>query len=158
MVRISSQMTFAPKRVVPIVQVGLLLFMVAQSWSLVFTAYDWSGPLVLALLMTGMSFVVLPILRRRWTWSLELVDEVCLDGDFLILRRSGQEDRIPFSDIVNIVPGARGPPTPVTLKLRRPSLFGSEVMFCAPEAPRSSGLRTLIENLTVKAEVARRQP
>jgi len=49
----------------------------------------------------------------------DLVDEVWEDGETLVVRNSGQEQRIALADIKNV-------------SLRRPTVFGDEVTFCAP--------------------------
>jgi hypothetical protein len=62
----------------------------------------------------------------------DLVDEVWDDGDSLIVRNAGREERIPLTEIRNVSYSVLVNPPRVTLSLRQPTNFGSEVTFCAP--------------------------
>ena len=62
----------------------------------------------------------------------DLVDEVDDDGNGLIVRNGGRSDRIALSDVMNVNYSAYMNPPRVTLTLRKPSVFGDQVTFCAP--------------------------
>jgi hypothetical protein len=58
----------------------------------------------------------------------DLVDEVWDDGNSLIVKNKGVEERIPFSNIININYQSMRPPR-ATLTLRQPSRFGTKIVF-----------------------------
>ena len=60
------------------------------------------------------------------------VDEVCDDGDALVVKNRGQEQRIALADIKNVNYSPFVSPPRVTLSLRRPTVFGDQISFCAP--------------------------
>ena len=59
-----------------------------------------------------------------------VVDEVYDCGDFLLVRKRGEEDNIPLSNVINVNYNAR--PTRITLTLATPGKFGSEISFAPP--------------------------
>jgi len=87
----------------------------------------------------------------------DLVDEVLDAGDALIVRNRGQEDRIALSDITNVNYTPLVSPPRVTLSLRRASVFGAEVTFCAPTrfVPFSSS--PVINELIQRIDAARQR-
>jgi hypothetical protein len=64
---------------------------------------------------------------------LNVADEVADEGDALLVRRAGQQQRIALSDIKNVgfAPGGYWPAN-VTLSVRRPAVFGDGMTFYAP--------------------------
>jgi hypothetical protein len=62
----------------------------------------------------------------------DLVDEVMDEGDSLVVKNRGNSDRIALSDIRNVSYSTLVNPSRVTLSLRKRSVFGDEVTFCAP--------------------------
>jgi hypothetical protein len=60
-----------------------------------------------------------------------LADEVLDAGDALIVRSGGQEERISLSDIKNVGYSRYMNPPQVTLSLRRQTVFGDTIGFCA---------------------------
>ena len=62
----------------------------------------------------------------------DLVDEVVDLGDALLVKNGDREDRIALSDIINVNYSPLISPPRVTLSLRKASLFGKQVSFCAP--------------------------
>jgi len=63
----------------------------------------------------------------------DLVDEVFNEGDAFLVRNKDQEDRISLSDIAAVRFGSFLFPTRVTLSLKRPSIFGTEIVFVLPD-------------------------
>jgi hypothetical protein len=61
-----------------------------------------------------------------------LADEVYDGGDFLVVRRRGEEETVPLSNIVSVMWINRwksiAPPR-ITLRLAHPGKFGSEIVF-----------------------------
>jgi hypothetical protein len=62
----------------------------------------------------------------------DLVDEVLDDGDALIIRNGGTEERVALADIINVSYSQFTNPPRVTLSLRNPGQFGYRVSFCTP--------------------------
>jgi hypothetical protein len=87
----------------------------------------------------------------------DLVDEVWDDGAALVVRDKGREDRIALSNIMNISYSPLINPPRVTLTLRQPSNFGSEITFSAPVRFLPFAKSPLIEDLIRRVDAARRQ-
>jgi hypothetical protein len=62
----------------------------------------------------------------------DLIDEVWDDGDALVVKNDGQDQRVALSDIKNVNYSPLINPPRVTLSLRRPTVFGEQIAFCAP--------------------------
>jgi hypothetical protein len=62
----------------------------------------------------------------------DLADEVYDCGDFLLIRKRGEEDRVPLSRIINVNFAANLKPARITLTLASPGKFGTEVSFIPP--------------------------
>jgi hypothetical protein len=108
-------LTFFYKRVLPILWIGVLLFPLL----LVANRGTWTRVAeISALVQLIGSVAVGGVFYIIWKKCLsDFVDEVFDDGDTLVVRNRGQEDRITLA------------PQPVTLVLREPSLLGSKVTF-----------------------------
>jgi hypothetical protein len=138
--RISSTLTFYYKRVFPVIWFGGLVLI--------------GGIGLYAGLVKNTSgffpfLIVLPImfvLGTRYMKKLvfDLVDEVWDDGDALVVKNGGQEQRIALSDIKNVNYSPMMSPPRVTLSLRHPTVFGDEIAFSAP---------TRVMPLTPSAEI-----
>jgi hypothetical protein len=59
----------------------------------------------------------------------ELVDEIIDGGSFLIIKNKGLEDRVEFSNIMNVSSTQYINPSQVVLRLVKPCRFGSRVTF-----------------------------
>ena len=117
--------------------------------------YKWAFPVMWFVILAAFAMVALtvPVFRPISTRSLflataifmavlgylifrklmfDLVDEVIDEGDSLVVKNRGNSDRIALSDIRNVSYSALINPARVTLSLRKPSVFGDEVTFCAP--------------------------
>jgi hypothetical protein len=126
--RISSKMTFYYKRIFPIFWFGFLAIFVvtssATSWRAgQFPAFEL---ILVPLIMLGFGF----ILMRKLVF--DLMDEVFDEGDVLLIRNGSQEERVLLSDIINVNYSPLTSPPRVTLSLRTPSVFGTQITFCAP--------------------------
>jgi hypothetical protein len=63
-----------------------------------------------------------------YAMTYNLVDEVLDDGDSLLVRFRGEEERIPFSNIDDVTQWNARPPR-ITLRLATPCKFGERVSF-----------------------------
>jgi hypothetical protein len=82
-----------------------------------------------------------------------LVDAVFDVGDALLVRNGGREERIALADIENVNYSPYSPPQ-VTLSLRRPTVFGDTIVFCAPTRIRPL---SFIDDLVDRIDAARQK-
>ena len=128
MSRISSRLTFFYKRVFPVIWFGVLLLFIGvpliagSRVSLPSSLPFLIGPVV----MFGIGSVVM----KKFVF--DLVDEVWDDGDALVVKNRGQEERIALGDIKNVNYSPLINPPRVILALRRSTVFGDQIAFCAP--------------------------
>jgi hypothetical protein len=126
--RISSTMTFYYKRVFPVIWFGggAVIFGISLYAGLV---KNTSGFVPFLIVMP-----IILVLGTRYMKKLvfDLVDEVWDDGDALVVKSGGQEQRIALSDIKNVNYTPMTSPPRVTLSLRHPTVFGDEIAFSAP--------------------------
>lgn len=124
---ISSKQTFFLKRVFPVFWLGILGMFVATgfiSGSSRKVAMEDTLPFILIpIIMIAFGFV----LFRKLVW--DLADEVSDCGDFLLIRKSGVEERIRLSEVMNVSMSSFTNPQRLTLRLRKPGKFGDEVAF-----------------------------
>ncbi len=148
MVRISSKATVFYKWVFPAIWFGGLA--VVATTSLRFQG-AFSLPLIVLPVMAVFGFFIMRAL------IFDLVDEVWDAGDALIVRNRGAEDRIALSDIKNVSYSPMMSPPRVTLSLRRQSVFGSVVTFCAPLRLIPLTTSPTIDKLIERIDAARRR-
>jgi hypothetical protein len=151
--RISSSMTFFYKRVFPIIFLGFLLLFVAFGLTTGMTTEQFP-PLpffVVPIIMLVIFFFVMKKL------VFDLVDEVLDAGEALVVRNGGQEERIALSEIMNVNYSPLVNPPRVTLSLRRPSMFGEQVTFCAPVRFVPFSTSPIIDELIQRIDAARRR-
>jgi hypothetical protein len=91
--------------------------------------------------------------------AFDCVDELWDDGQALIVRNKGKEERIPLENIVNA--SKRYPQSNfVTLELREPSLLGKKIVFSLPTIMMlrvdNAGLSELINRIDA-AKMRRRE-
>jgi hypothetical protein len=122
--RLSSQWTIFNKRIFPVIWFGFL----ATFFVIPFIASKTKPvPLpffIMPFIMAGFGFFIMKKL------IFGLVDEVWEDGNALVVKNKGIEERILFSEIKNVNCSVMTNPQRITLSLRVPSKFGSEISFC----------------------------
>jgi hypothetical protein len=125
---ISSKMTFFFKRVFPVIWFGFLLLLVA--FGLLSASRGSPNSLI--------PFLIVPLLMGVFGYRFmkkvlfNLADEVLDAGNALVVRSGGQEERIALSDIKNVNYSPYMSPLQVTLSVRRHTVFGDSIAFCAP--------------------------
>ncbi len=87
---------------------------------------------------------------------LDLMDEVWEDKSFLIIKNNGKEERVEFTDIKNISYSIMTNQR-VSISLRRPCIFGSEISF-APHASFPFTKNKDIIKLIDRVDMARFKP
>jgi hypothetical protein len=124
MKRISSKRTIFYKRVFPVLWFGFLAFFVLAGLLANRRTHVEAVPMFLVpLVMTVIGYV----LFRRLLF--DLVDEVWDDGDALVVKNAGVEERVPLKSIINIGYSLLTNPERVTLALRDAGPFGKEITF-----------------------------
>ena len=114
------------------------------------------------------SFVVfvMPVVLLALGWFImrrlvfDLADAVYDEGDALRVRFGTEEERIALGNIINISFAGMTNPQRVTLTLRDPGRFGSEVSFSPVQTFFGPLLRTtnpIVSDLIERADVARRR-
>ena len=149
--RISSRTTFFNKRVFPAIWFGFLALFI--DIPLFFGTQGKSAPsfpfLIVPLIMAVFGFFFMKKL------VFDLVDEVWDNGDSLLVKNGGQEQRIALSDIKNVSYSPYINPPRVTLSLRHPSVFGDRITFGAPIRFVPFSTSPVIDDLIDRIDAAR---
>jgi hypothetical protein len=153
MQQISSKLTFLQKRVLPLVWFGVALVGVAVPLVIYMQAGSFPPveTFIVPAVMVAFGYFIMKML------VFDLVDAVWDDGDALIVRNGGQEERIALADIMNVSYSQFTRPQRVTLSLRRPSIFGDKVTFCAPERFIPLTANPQIDELIRRIDAARQR-
>lgn len=122
MTRISSQLTRFYKYVFPVVWFGFLAAFLVTTIASGATTRQPFLPLVPCFLAIFGFFIF-----RRLIWN--LADLVQDGGDYLLVKYRGYEERIPFTNIMNVSATTNRNPPRITLRLVSPGPFGSELSF-----------------------------
>jgi hypothetical protein len=122
--RLSSKMTFFNKRIFPIIWFSIPALILLGG-----SVAPWRGtqiPFQLFVVPIGLTIFGFFILKFL---VFDLLDEVWDEGEALLLRNDGQEDRIPLTNIINVSHATFTNPPRITLTLRHPCRFGKDVTF-----------------------------
>jgi hypothetical protein len=151
--RISSRWTFFYKRVFPVIWFGFLALFLCIS---LFVVPRSSQTATLPLLIMPIVMMVFGYFIMT-KFVFDLVDEVWDDDDVLVVKNRDQTERIALADIKNVNYAAMINPPRVTLSLRRPSLFGDKVTFCAPIRFVPFSTSPIIDELIERIDSARQR-
>lgn len=147
-------MTFFYKRVFPVFWFGFLILFIAVP--LLFGGERNSPPpfpfLVVPLIMVAFGYFFMKKL------VFDLVDEVWDDGETLLIKNRGQEQRLALRDIKNVSYSTFINPSRVTLSVRQPSTFGDQIAFMAPVRFVPFTTSPLINDLIERIDQARQRP
>lgn len=150
MTKISSKYLPLTKIGFPLLWFGFLAFFIAEA---VMNGTYQHDPMVLVIPCVMAIFG--SFLMKKLVW--DLVDEVYDCGDFLLVKKSDEEDRIPLSNIMNVNASTNTNPPRVTLRLVKTGKFGQEVAF-SPAAPftlNPFSKNRIVEDLIVRVDSAR---
>jgi hypothetical protein len=150
MTKISSRATFWYKKAFPALWFGFLAFFVFGG--LMHGGIEENAIfLFVAVLMTVMGWVVM----KQLVW--DLADEVYDGGDFLLVRKGDEEERIPLSNVMNVSASTALNPPRVTLRLVNPGKLGTEVAFspAARATLNPFAKNPVTEDLIVRVDRAR---
>ena len=149
--KISSGMTTFYKKIFPAFWFGfLILFVVGIFDSPLLAQGRWP-----VLLVPFIMAIVGYVLMKHLFW--DLVDEVHDNGDALIVKNGDIEERIPFSNIMNVSASLLVNPQRVTLRLVNAGRLGQEVSF-SPFVPfgfHRFKRNEIVDDLIVRVDKAR---
>jgi hypothetical protein len=153
--RISSKRTLFYKRIFPVLWFGILAISVLAASLPTRRAHVEAIPMLIV--PVAMAVVGYVLFRRL---LFDLVDEVWDDGDTLIVKNAGVEERVPLKSIINIGYSLLTNPERVTLTLRDAGPFGKEITFMP--LPRTFSFRwpsrnPIIDELIERVDQARRR-
>lgn len=153
MKRISSRSTFFYKRIFPLLWFGFIVIIASMS---IWAGHRSRHPLPLAFLLPPAVMAVLGYVLFRHL-IFDLVDEVWDEGDALMVRNAGQEERIRLDNIINVGFSMMTNPERVTLTLRAPGILGKEVTFNPPRRFLKLTRSPIVGELIERVDQARRQ-
>jgi hypothetical protein len=152
--RISSRNTYFVKRVLPLIMFGALALFIVMAFEGARRQPNFPYPVLIApLFMAGVFYFIF----RRLIF--DLADEVVDEGNALRVRFGSEEERIPLDQIINVSYAGMTNPPRVTLTLRNPGRFGSEVSFSPVQrlVESLSGKNPLVSDLIARVDAARRR-
>lgn len=118
----SSSTTFISKKLYPLMWFGPMAFIILR----MLTRAAKMDPIFLLLLL--LIAVAGFFLMKKFYWG--SADEVYDCGDFLLIRKGGEEERVALSNIMNVSMSAYARiPNPIRLRLVNPGKFGKEISF-----------------------------
>lgn len=150
--RISSRMTFFYKRMFPAVWFGFVFLITAAPF--VFRSSMKGDAAAQFVVVPAIMLVLGYVMMRKFVF--DLVDEVCDDGNALVIRNGGREDRVRLADIKNVGYSPMMNPPRVTLSLRKSSIFGDSVTFCAPVKFLPFSASPVVKELIDRVDAQRR--
>jgi hypothetical protein len=127
--RLSSSITFFYKRVFPLLWVGFVVVVIGLQLVAPQHARPDASPrpliplVLMPLFMVGVMFVIYRKLLH------DLLDEVWLDGDWLVVKNRGEKIRVSLRDVMNVNATTMTNPRRITLMLRTDSRFGRQLAF-----------------------------
>ena len=146
-------MTFFNKRVFPALWFGFLILFIA-------------APLVAGGSRNAtppLPFFIGPVVMIIFGYFImkklvfDLVDEVWDNGDSLVIKNRGEEQRVALSDIKNVSYSPFINPPRVTLSLRRSTVFGDEIAFNPPTRIVPFSRSPVINDLIDRIDLARQK-
>jgi hypothetical protein len=116
-------MTFVNKKLFPVFWFGFLIVFMCVMIPSIVAGNNSPVALLIPLMMMAFGYVLMRSL------VFDLVDEVYLDIDQIVIRNGGEEDRFSVKNVINVNASIMTNPERLTLTLREPCKFGSEVTF-----------------------------
>jgi hypothetical protein len=150
MKRISSKSLFITKKLFPIMWFSALAFFAVTA---VMSGVVEKNPLFL--LVPCLMAVFGYVLMKKLVW--DLVDEVYDEGDSLLIKNRGIEERLPLWNIMNVSASTLVNPPRISLRLVTPGRFGPEISF-SPAKPFSLNpfaKNAIADDLIVRVDQAR---
>ena len=146
---ISSKMTFFFKRIFPIIWFGSVAIFA------LFVLLNGPDQDLSALIVPVLMAIIGYWFMKKLVFN--LVDQVFDVGDALVVRNGDREERIALADIKNVNYSPYINPPQVTLSLRRPTVFGDTIAFCAPFRIMPLSSSPIIDRLVDRVDAARQK-
>ena len=146
---ISSKMTFFYKRIFPIIWFGSVAIFA------LFVLLNGPDQDLSALIVPVLMAIIGYWFMKKLVFN--LVDQVFDVGDALLVRNGDREERIALADIKNVNYSPYINPPQVTLSLRRPTVFGDTIAFCAPFRIMPLSSSPIIDRLVDRVDAARQK-
>ena len=149
---ISNRSTKFYKYGFPIIWFGFLCVIVVMG---LMTGARHQSPmlLIMPLVMAAIGFMMF----KKMFWV--LADEVQDGGDYLVVRRGGEEATVYLKHIMNVSATTNMNPPQVTLRLAHPCRLGDELVFSPATGFFSLNpfrKNEIVEDLIVRVDTARR--
>ncbi|WP_444907563.1 hypothetical protein ACJJIR_05345 [Microbulbifer sp. SSSA008] len=143
-----SGSTFYFKKLFPSIWFGFLSFFLVTS-------------LAAGAAQESIMFLVVPVIMavfgffffKKLLW--DLADEVYDEGDSLLFRKGGQEQRVLLKDIINISYAQMSSPERVVLQIRSDGAIGKELAFNPPMRFNPFSRNPVITELIERVDRAR---
>jgi hypothetical protein len=109
----------------------------------------------------SLMFLIVPIIMAVFGFALfkkmiwDLADEVYDEGDSLLFRKSGKEQRVLLKDIINISYAQMNSPERVVLQIRSGGEIGNELAFNPPMRINPFSKNPIITELIERVDRAR---
>lgn len=153
MKRISSGSSLWYKRILPVLWFGIIGFIFMTA---LFAGAARQNPVVLVMpcVMLAVGYFVM----KHLVW--DLVDEVLDDGDALLVRKGATQERVRFSNIMNVSATLLTNPRRITLRLVTPGVLGEEISFVPATIFSFNAFRrnAIADDLALRAYRARTVP
>jgi hypothetical protein len=119
---ISSGQTFFIKKVFPALWMAIIGFVAVAG---VVNGQAWKQPQIILLPVIMVLFGF--FLFRKLIW--DIADDVRDGGSFLLVRKGSVEERVSLDNVMNVSMSQFTNPRRVSLRLRKPGMFGDEIVF-----------------------------
>ena len=125
---ISSTKTHYFKSTFPRLYFGFAAFFLLLTLILLASTRDFRALVfpIMAIILGGFGYFIF----KRFMF--DLVDAVYDEGDALVVRNAGREERVPLANIINVTDSVATNPPRITLTLRQPNSFGRDITFSPP--------------------------
>ncbi len=123
---ISSELTWWQKRAFPAIWFAVLVLVTVLILAGALKGVMPPETLLIPLVVALFSYLVL-----NWL-VFPLVDEVWIDGDDLVVRNRGEEDRFSIRHVVDVESSFLSNPEQIRLTVNPASRFGQTIWFLAP--------------------------
>lgn len=124
--QMSSKLTWWHKKASPALFFGIIGLVTAEFIPAVINGSVPGEVLFIPLILAVFGYVMM-----RWL-VFPLLDEVWIDGDDLIVRNRGEEERFPITNIIDVEGSYFMSPEHIGIILEPPSRFGKWIRFAAP--------------------------
>jgi len=147
---ISSSLTRVHKQLVPVIWLVVLALVLSGA-----IASREAAAIVTTVGCAGVMSAIGFVLMKKLVW--DMADEVEDHGDYLVVRKGDEEERIALTNIRKVRETKLVNPPRVTLSLVSPGRFGTDIVFTPAMKFRLNPLakHPLVNDLNARADLAR---